>query len=456
MKYVKSATYVYPYLITSDVISFAISQQDGDTKCYNNKSYEFFNDKISDADVIVTKNFNKIFKENFDKQIYDVNMLEMIIDVKSKIDKDKKLTKKYDKLKAFEKAKINAFRYADPDFISDKRFEILPLQFVFPQYKLIEHIDTNIDYLRCVFNSLSDNDLAFYSGIFKNYLIVYSNLSEVKASDEFIATINTFEKSGIIKQILDKKTNDGYFELPRYNLFSSKTGRPYIVSGTNWQQLSKKHKNVIKSRWDDGKIVEFDYNGCEIRAAFYVSGNTEIANIQTDVYEYILDYLVSELEIKEIERKKIKNFVILFLFGASKNTLARLVKLSLEETERVYASLNKLFNVQKINELVLKTKSKTGINNFFRRQIVTNEQKTETLVQNYIQSTAIDICHSGYASLVKHIVNNKLNTKVLYTKHDAIKLDVHPDELVYLDKFKELLQRTEIEDVNFLIKMKID
>ena len=187
-----------------------------------------------------------------------------------------------------------------------------------------------------------------------------------------------------------------------------------------------------------------------------MSGNTEIANIQTDVYEYILDYLVSELEIKEIERKKIKNFVILFLFGASKNTLARLVKLSLEETERVYASLNKLFNVQKINELVLKTKSKTGINNFFRRQIVTNEQKTETLVQNYIQSTAIDICHSGYASLVKHIVNNKLNTKVLYTKHDAIKLDVHPDELVYLDKFKELLQKTEIENVNFLIKMKID
>lgn len=451
----KDIAYIYPYLMTEDVISFAISQN-SELRYYNNKSYQFFNDKIKDTKIIVTKNFSKIFRDNFDKKIYDINILERIIDIKSKLDSEKKLLKKYEKLRAFEVAKINAFRNADPNFITDKRFEILPLQFVFPQYKLIEYINVNVEYLECVFSSLSDDDLRFYNAIFRNYLIVYANISKAKANEEFVSTINLFEKSGVLKQILDKKSSDGWFDTPHYNLFSSKTGRPYIISGTNWQQLSKKHRDVIKSQFENGKIVEFDYNGCEIRTAFYVSGNINVANIQSDVYEYILNYLVEELKIKEIERKKIKNFVILFLFGASKNTLARLIKLSLEETERVYKTLNKLFDIQKLNELALKTKSKTGILNFFGRHIDTDEQKTETLIQNYIQSTAIDICHSGYASLVKYIVNNKLNTKVLYTKHDAIKLDVHPDDMNYLDKFKELLQKTEIGNVNFLIKTKID
>jgi len=242
---------------------------------------------------------------------------------------------------------------------------------------------------------------------------------------------------------------------PVYNLFSSKTGRPYIVSGVNYQQLPVTHANVVKSRWNTGKIYEFDFNGCEIRSALYAIGNYKLANTTEDIYDYFIN-LMKKTNVTPLGRPKAKKFIIMMLFGAAPTTLSKLIKINLSDTNTFIKALEEEFKTDVIYKMILKPMRKDGyFYNLFNRPIyVDKETRKETLIQNFIQSTAIDICHSGYAAFVNYAQQHKLLSKAIYTKHDAIRIDFHPDELHHIDEITRIIGKTDIENINFKINIK--
>ena len=239
--------------------------------------------------------------------------------------------------------------------------------------------------------------------------------------------------------------------MPKYELFSSKTGRPYINRGTNYQQLPTQFKQVIKSKWDQGKLYEIDFNGCEIRTALFCTGNKKIANIECDIYEHFLKLVKNKLSVI-LTRKRIKNLLIPMLFGASIKTISNLIKCSEPVVKQIIKIISSEFDFKGASKAINhEIKKKSYFTNFFGRPIYTdNDSHMSKLIQNYIQSSAADICHMGYSNFLNYVKQNNLQTIIIYTRHDSICIDVHPDEINLISKFEKLIGTKSDLGIKFL------
>tara|TARA_Y100000034_G_scaffold44266_3_gene54208 strand:+ start:5 stop:1351 length:1347 start_codon:yes stop_codon:yes gene_type:complete len=447
--------------MTKYVISFAFSDNDHITHI-NKYTFDKLQNLIEPYDRIVTINFSKIFNLSDKSQIFDIDHIKKLykhdfvaLNVKHK---NNKIVTQFLVANACIKHKLTSFNYANQELINDSHLDITPLQLMMPKYMLDEITKANIKYLKFIDEKfIRKSNVDYYTNMFRNYITVYNNLSRAAANKLYIlAALQKSKSDNIPKQIFNatNEFKDNLITQPKYNLFSSKTGRPYIVSGVNYQQLPITHSNVIKSKWNTGKIYEFDFNGCEIRAALFAVGNYKLANINEDIYEYFIN-LMKKTNVK-LSRAKAKKFIIMMLFGATPNTLSKLIKISMINTNTLVQILENEFQTNIIYDMIVKAVKKHGyFHNFFERPIYTDkETRKETLIQNFIQSTAIDICHSGYASFVNFARKEKLVSKALYTKHDAIRIDFHPNELHHVDEIARIIGKTNIKNINFRVTVK--
>lgn len=426
--------FILPYMTSTQKVSFAACASDSnEIKHFTNIETEQITKTINNLnknnEQIVTYDFQELFTSN-DVNIIDIFYLE-------KLFQNDFLLHKNDIITIFKREKIRLILKSDIFFKLNREFcSTLKLRLNY-QFSIQKYILDNIqeaffDYLKYVSTSFLNDMNKEYFKIFKNYLFIYNSIENALCHD------------------------NSWLEKPEYNLFSSKTGRPYISSGTNYQRLKKSVlKQQIKSRYENGAIYEFDYNGCEIRAALYATKQYEQANMQEDIYTFYADKLLSEQQIK-IDRAALKQFLIPMLFGASQKTLVRLMKQPVESIKKMIIFFINEFKLNLIaSEIDISLNNKGYITNLFGRPILVSEEdktyKTK-LVQNYIQSTAIDICHSGYSAAIQHKEAAHLNMHVLYTKHDAIGIDMSKSALNELDTIKTLMQTTNLNNINFLVK----
>ena len=183
--------------------------------------------------------------------------------------------------------------------------------------------------------------------------------------------------------------------------------------------------------------------------------NTKISNIQSDVYSYFTKIIAEKAKIK-LNRKLVKNLLIPMLYGASTKTISNFAKFPEQNIKHLIRILMCEFNLKKIKKDIEKQINKNQyFYNFFGRPIYENDLSKKTrLIQNYIQSTAADICHIGYSNVVNFINKNGLKSYIVYTRHDSILIDVHPDENEYIEKFGVLIGKIDKYNINFLTTTK--
>ena len=143
------------------------------------------------------------------------------------------------------------------------------------------------------------------------------------------------------------------------------------------------------------------------------------------------------------------------LFGASAKMLSEFTNINIDIIKELMVVLVNEFNIKVISDKIEKQSKACGyFMNFFGRPIYTKDVRMSVLVQNYIQSSAIDICHSGYCNLVSFFEENNMKSRALYTKHDAIIIDVHPSEIQHINDFAKLIGKTRIKGIDFKINTK--
>lgn len=454
---ISASIYIFPYFISTNKVSYKWSIDDIilDVK---NQTFDDFYAFIEQYERVICHDFFRAFKKTTTTSIIDITYIKQIYkseyDIFAKAHNNIDVVISYRKNKAREALKINAYSKIDTLF-ADKRLHATQYALLFPEYMIDSFASSYIAYMKFIdkefLSSIDLSSQSFYN-VFKKQLFVYNNLSEALSNE---TTINRNKHNNVVKSIL-KETNElknPLINIPIYNLFSSKTGRPYIIHGVNYQQLPLNLRNVIKSRWIGGKIYELDYNACEIRAALFCTKNYDLANLDGDIYDFFAKKISKSTNLN-LNRKMIKQFIIPMLYGAATSTLSTIMNLQTHKVNEVISILEKEFNLEDVKQKIRdEINSLHYFTNYFGRPIFTdNDTRDSTLAQNYIQSTAADICHTGYANLLSYIHNNNLLSNILYTKHDAIIIDLYPKELDKLNDMQDVLRKPGIENINFVIK----
>ena len=200
-----------------------------------------------------------------------------------------------------------------------------------------------------------------------------------------------------------------------YNQTSTITGRLTDHSGCpKILTLPARCRKIFESRWQrDGDLLYIDFKNLEPRVIRKINGKDAGDDIYTEISSS-LDF--------EVDRIIIKRGIISTLYGSA----SQIKGLSKDRSDAVLIATKKYFNLRNILEKAAIVNNIGCRNNYFGRPIWNIEEtKDNKLINNYIQSTAVDIALSYFSEICTKI-NFEL-CKPIFIIHDALILDVHND-----------------------------
>ena len=215
-----------------------------------------------------------------------------------------------------------------------------------------------------------------------------------------------------------------------YDQAATSTGRLTVESGPMILTLPKKYKDLIKSQYEGGEVMQLDFISLEPRIARHVSG----ASSSLDVYESMSRELFEGL----LSREQSKIAVLCALYGVSAKRLQAMLGNKLNAVQ-VIQSVKRYFGVPMlVSSLKASLKENGYMTNFFGRKLVPDRLDENILVNHYIQSTAADVALVGFQKVMRKLKEVSPSITPLFVIHDAILLDVPGN---YKDQVKDIVSK---------------
>lgn len=229
------------------------------------------------------------------------------------------------------------------------------------------------------------------------------------------------EKNSTIKSCI--KTFAGK-NTTKYSMFKTITGRLVVKNGPRILTLPSRCRKILKSRHESGQILSVDFCNLEPRLALKLLGK----NIEGDIYNYFMEKISFN-----IDRSIIKRAIISVLYGLKNKSIEGF---SQERSKEVFDILENIFDMSKLEEMSVNCiESNRFRKNYFGRPLFNlGEEKKNVIVNNFIQSTAVDISLMCFSNLVNHLNSNLCVP--LFVLHDAIIFDV---DNTYLNDLNEIV-----------------
>lgn len=297
---------------------------------------------------------------------------------------------------------------------------LLDLENILPDHKLDSYAKDLKDYNEKIITLDTKNYL-------KRFKVYYTLLEKL---DNYVLDILTYkillkkESNETISSCLksfNNKENKVKYELARTvtGRLVNKKDSPAILT------LPKRYRHIFRSLWkENGRIVSMDFKSLEPRLAKRFT----CKNNYNDIYETVGLLIGGEV----LDRSVIKKAVISTLYG-SKNSLNNL---SQERTENLMGICKEFFEYNKLYEMANEVNDFGFRTNYFGRPLWnTEEVRNNVIINNYIQSSAVDISLKYFSELVNIVDLEKC--RPLFIIHDAIVFDVHNDYYEELVKIKD-------------------
>ena len=213
-----------------------------------------------------------------------------------------------------------------------------------------------------------------------------------------------------------------------YNLTGTSTGRLTISEGPQILTLKAEMRDILTSRYEGGKIMQFDYVSLEPRVALILSGQDPVKDIYTDLCDKVLD--------SQHGRQTAKLLTIATLYGMGVRRVKELIGVSKQTAYDVLKKLEIFFGVGEV-KAHLEEEAKSGfIKNHFGRNIRVRNDASHVLYNNYIQSSAMDAALEGFYQIVQGVEKEGHKCVPLFLLHDAIIFDCHPE---CFDKLEDIM-----------------
>ena len=268
--------------------------------------------------------------------------------------------------------------------------------------------------LKVLFTSLAEAEKKITSS---RYTSVYQEISQLftllqPASLDVCACklILEREDNHIVRSIV-KMSLDSMCPVPTYDRVSTKTGRLTIKGGPQVLTLKKDYRTIFKPRSATARLYEIDFSSLEPRVASNIAGRSP----GQDVYSSFMEY--SGIS---ITRDAAKLAVLCSLYGAGKyNLQSQLRKQSSDVTaDFLIKKVKEYFRVSALlADLKKQAKDSGMIENYFGRPIVVDDARDSVLVNNYLQSTAVDVSLLGFNEFCSTFAGK---ISPLFIIHDAL------------------------------------
>lgn len=315
---------------------------------------------------------------------------------------------------------------------------------VLPKTKYKDFVQGVLDGVRA---SLDDEVYNYYMSVLRDVTRCLGTLERALIDDTILWSHIRDEDNPTVSSTLRTfmPGTDGYADVVKYNQFASTTGRLTVESGPNILILSKKYRDIIKSRYDGGKIMMVDFVSLEPRIALLESGRP----VEEDIY----GHLSREVIDIPLKRALVKLITISLLYGARHQKIKELTGLDDEQLNYIIPRVHSHFGIRPTTVKLIDEFKRTGrILNRYGRP-VTGSGKNRVLYNHYIQSTACDASLLGFSAMVDKIRNDAALIHPLFVIHDGMILDVHPDYFGYLDGLRAVCSNVKGFDVPLPIKI---
>lgn len=255
-----------------------------------------------------------------------------------------------------------------------------------------------------------------YSNLFCSYDKLFNAIASAKINSLYYRIACNMEKNETISSCLStfQPNRDSLCKKTYYNLVNNISGRLTVKSGPSILTLPKRHRKILDSRFSNGEVLSLDFSSLEPRFCLSLIGK----QIKGDLYDEIKNVLGLD-----VDRIIIKRAVISVLYGAHYTSLKGL---SESRAKDVFHNVKEFFELDKLLEFATNIDDNGLRKNYFGRPLWNlEEQKENILINNYVQSSAVDLALSYFTNLV-----NKLDTKnfvPIFVLHDAIIFDINND-----------------------------
>jgi hypothetical protein len=297
--------------------------------------------------------------------------------------------------------KFNKYTFMFKTNISEKNIEdILPDYMLESYKKLLLEFNLAID----------KKDTKNYKEKFLNFLTLNTILEDFYIDFKVYNFLVAKEKNETLRTNLKSFRNK-----INYNFSNTSTGRLTCKDNSaNILTLPKKYRNIFESKWkSEGSLLMIDFSSLEPRIAKKLTSKENYK----DIYEEI-----KSLTEENLDRSVIKRAVISTLYGSSTS----LDNISKEKTDQLIKTCKDFFDYEKIFEMADTVYPEGCRKSYFGRPLWNkNETRKHVIVNNFIQSSAVDVSLSFFLELI-----GKAKTEFcrpIFIIHDAIVFDVHND-----------------------------
>lgn len=272
----------------------------------------------------------------------------------------------------------------------------------------------------------------YYTNTWVTESAVLRSLQPAKISESDYSSILAQTENNI--RVIEgfKPNRNGYAKSVTYDRFGSRTGRLTVIDGPNILTVKKEYRQMMRSSYKGGAIINIDFSALEPRILLYEAG---VRCDEADLYSYISRELFSN----SVPRAAIKQAVISELYGSSKFAVGEVLGVQGEQLDEFLGRIKMFFRT---NELLKRIKGQfieTGkIKNRFGRSLVIDDPVDNILINTYTQSTGVDVALLGFSNIANQFANNPA-FRPLYVLHDGLFVDVAPeciDEVLALSSVK--------------------
>ena len=215
-----------------------------------------------------------------------------------------------------------------------------------------------------------------------------------------------------------KMSRDSVLPLPQYSRSGTKTGRLVVKAGPQILTLKKEHRAVLQPRNPKNKLYEIDFVSLEPRVALSLAK----VEVTGDVYTSF-----SESSNMNVSRDVAKLAVLCALYGAGKYRLESVLsKESTITATKLINTVKEYFQVKPLKEMLNDQATEGIIKNCFGRPIQVDDERDSVLINNFLQSSAVDVALAGFLDFCK-LMNGSI--RPLFIIHDALLFEADPEKL---------------------------
>ena len=146
-------------------------------------------------------------------------------------------------------------------------------------------------------------------------------------------------------------------------------------------------------------------------------------------------------------------------YGSSAKKVSEICNIPVLEASEAMDELGELFKYKKVLDLITvgKLNGKSYIKNCIGRPVFLDgdDASKHKLINYFIQSSASDLALQSLYNVVKYMEEEGLKSGVIYIHHDAIAIDIHPEEIDCLPRIIDIMENKNIFGVKFPVSREV-